>query len=237
MGLSCSRGSTLEEQLGEPRKATEKPEPVYVHIYNIGTSGRTSFLNSVLRPFGAGAFHCGVEIYGLEWSFSDVVSHLPKEGQASPSGVFSCWPKSCRGHNYCETVNMGLTAKSEVQVLMLISKMEEQWPVAGYDLLRRNCCHFVDELCRQLGVGTLPPMLNNLAQMGAAIATMGTAASSNCCSGKPSQSSWEAQAAGFPCCDGRTADRRHADVEVETVNAKQRIQSIPVLTELPEVIG
>lgn len=224
MGLSCSRAISLEDELGtdSPRSASARPEPVKVNIYDIGTSGRSSLLNTMLRPFGAGAFHCGVEVYGLEWSFSDIASNLAKDAMALRSGVFSSWPKNCKGHRYSETVQMGLTTKTEVQVLMMISKMEEQWQVASYDVLRKNCCHFVDELCVRLGVGHIPPLLLKLAEVGSSIVG---AASTDCCASK------ESKASHMPCCDGFGA----VDGERQTVEVDQ-VQSIPVLTELPEVI-
>eukprot|EP00930_Biecheleria_cincta_P028349 TRINITY_DN19786_c0_g1_i1.p1 TRINITY_DN19786_c0_g1~~TRINITY_DN19786_c0_g1_i1.p1 ORF type:complete len:280 (-),score=37.11 TRINITY_DN19786_c0_g1_i1:16-732(-) len=217
---------SLEDEIGldSPRSANTRPEPVKVNIYDIGTSGRSSIVNTMLRPFGAGAFHCGVEVYGLEWSFSDIATDLAKDVTMLRSGVFSSWPKNCKGHRYSETVEMGLTQKTEVQVLMMISKMEEQWQVATYDVLRKNCCHFVDELCVRLGVGHIPPLLLKLAELGSSIVG---AASTNCCATKTGES----KASHMPCCDGfGVVDGVRHDVEVD------QVQSIPVLTELPEVI-
>lgn len=34
------------------------------------TSGKVQLANSVLRHFGGGLFHCGVEVNGMEWSYS-----------------------------------------------------------------------------------------------------------------------------------------------------------------------
>lgn len=46
--------------------------------------------------------------------------------------------------------------------------MREVWQGTGYDVLTRNCCHFSDELSRQLGVGPLPLWTMSLAGAGAA---------------------------------------------------------------------
>ena len=36
-------------------------EKVLLHIYDLGSSNKVSLVNSVLKPFGSGAFHCGIE--------------------------------------------------------------------------------------------------------------------------------------------------------------------------------
>lgn len=227
--LSCSRGPTLEDEIrsgsDSPRSKTTRPKPVKVNIYDIGTSGRSSIVNTVLRPFGAGAFHCGVEVYGLEWSFSDIASDLAKDSLAVHSGVFSSWPRNCKGHRFSDTEEMGMTTKTEVQVLMMISKMEEQWQVSTYNVLSKNCCHFVDELCVRLGVGHIPPLLLKLAEIGESVrSNIVGAASAGCCATKGDKMS------SLPCCDGFGVDGVRQDVVVE------QVQSLPVLTELPEVI-
>merc|ERR1719229_582486 len=54
----------------------------------------------MLRPFGTGVFHCGVEVFGKEWSF---------RGTEVGTGVFWCLPQNCSAHTYVETVYMGYT--------------------------------------------------------------------------------------------------------------------------------
>mmetsp|Transcript_934 Transcript_934/g.1860 ORF Transcript_934/g.1860 Transcript_934/m.1860 type:complete len:238 (+) Transcript_934:48-761(+) len=218
-GLNCTRADGFDTLIGNGDAGNaDHAVPVKVNVYNIGTSSRTSMLNSVLRPFGSGAFHVGVEVYGLEWSFSDI--ELKDPSRLKRSGIFSCWPKQCKGHTYIETVDMGTSRKTEVQVLMTISQMEEHWPVSSYNILRKNCCHFVDELCVCLGVGQIPPILMNLAGLGASIARFGNVGA-DCCS---SPSSSGQQAVGYlPCCDGRSKTQ-----EVEVVES---VQSMRVLSE------
>lgn len=220
MGLSCSRGlEGLDDEPGGQLKDIDghfrRPEPVRVNIYDVGTSGGSSVLNSLLRPMGAGAFHCGVEVYGLEWSFSDAAGPA-RQDSLLRSGIFSSWPKKCKGHRFKESMEIGFTAKSEVQVLMLISKMEEKWPLSSYDVLSKNCCHFADELCVQLGVGHIPPLLMKLAELGASLVGMGqSAATLSCCSERY---------AAAPCCDFLGKSQQHVvvidlDQEIEKVNA------------------
>lgn len=55
-------------------------------------------MNSVLNSLGTGAFHCGVEVYGQEFSFN----YKPHG-----TGIFRCRPGNCPGHSYRTSVLMG----------------------------------------------------------------------------------------------------------------------------------
>ncbi|CAE8588922.1 unnamed protein product [Polarella glacialis] len=226
MGSACSRAPEEDDAKEGLRSVSQKPQPVTLHIYDIGTSGGGQFLNSMLRPLDAGAFHCGVEVYGLEWSFSDIAPSV-RTKEDPRSGIFSSWPRGCRGHNYCETADMGYTTKTEVEVLLLLSEMEDSWHVAKYDLFTRNCCHFCNDLCKALGLREVPPKLMKLAQLGSSIRVAGTA-STACCSASVAT-------CVVPCFPGARAE--DAMQEVEEVNVKSdfgRLQKplhLPVLAE------
>lgn len=144
---------------------------VTLHIYDVGTSGQVRILNSVLRPLGAGIFHCGVEIFGREWSFSDTETGLG-------CGVFASRPKCCAGHTHFESLFMGATMTPELEVLDLVYLLAKVWRVENYDILSKNCCHFCNELCQRLGVGVIPKWVMNLAGAGAAIVS---ANDTTCC--------------------------------------------------------
>mmetsp|Transcript_63644 Transcript_63644/g.165430 ORF Transcript_63644/g.165430 Transcript_63644/m.165430 type:complete len:628 (+) Transcript_63644:33-1916(+) len=134
---------------------------VTLHIYDVVGHALVRNVNCIFRALGTGAFHTGVEVYGQEWSygFSD----------QRHSGVFCCTPKSCNVHTYREAVEMGQTTLSPGEIKTLIEEMARAWPGTEYDLLRRNCCHFTDELCRRLGTGPLPYWVTNLASAGASL--------------------------------------------------------------------
>lgn len=130
---------------------------VKLHLYDLGPKGETAQINRVLRRMGTGAFHCGVEVLGWEWSFCR-------------RGIFCCRPCRCEHHSYSESITMAQTALAEASVLQLVHRLEKEWPGTSYDLLRRNCCHFGDSFCRNLGVGCLPRWITSLAAIGAAVA-------------------------------------------------------------------
>jgi hypothetical protein len=134
---------------------------VVLHIYDLGKGEETQALNRILRVFGSGAFHCGVEVFGKEWSY--------RGANRVGTGVFNCQPRHCMSHTYCESVPMGETYLSEGEVTALLSWLESEWAALAYSVLRHNCCHFADILCNHLGVGAIPSWVKSLADAAAAV--------------------------------------------------------------------
>merc|ERR1711879_652081 len=85
------------------------------------------------------------------------------------SGVFTCLPRQCEAHSYRESIAMGKTSLSNRDVEKVLVKLCTDWRGSDYDLLHKNCCHFSQELCRQLGVDEVPPWVMSLAGAGAAV--------------------------------------------------------------------
>lgn len=166
MGAGCTR-----ERSDNVRRAQSVPVPVMLHIYSVGTSRNTQMVNSLLRQLGTGAFHCGVEVFGCEWSYSDIACAHDKD--RAVTGIFCCQPRHCEGHCYSESIPMGTTAMTEGEVLSLVSLLKKDWPAHAYSTLCKNCCHFGDELCQRLGVGSIPRWVMNLAGAGAAVVNAG----------------------------------------------------------------
>uniref|UniRef100_A0A7S1WW80 PPPDE domain-containing protein n=1 Tax=Alexandrium catenella TaxID=2925 RepID=A0A7S1WW80_ALECA len=136
--------------------AKEALIPVSLNIYALGTNGAGRFLNSLLSPLGTGAFHCGVEIMGCEWSFRSTPGW-------KGNGVFWCPPQQCKSHTFVESIHMGYCRMSDVAIMTLVQDLTSSWPAADYHVLRRNCCHFSDEVCKRLGVGGIPHRFMSLA--------------------------------------------------------------------------
>lgn len=136
----------------------EENSEVLLHVYDITESSFLRTANQLLSGFGTGAFHVGVEVYGWEWSFGDA-----SEG----TGVFYCKPRSCGRRQYRETVTVGTTALSAVQVDSVIRQMEKEWRGDCYNLFRRNCVHFCKALCRKLVRNAqVPPYISSLSGAG-----------------------------------------------------------------------
>lgn len=124
----------------------------------------------VLGACGTGIWHVAVEVFGQEWSFGASVNDEDFPGPSVPgTGVFGCQPRSCSGHSYACSFNMGDTSVDPTQVYHLILSMACVFKACGYDLVRRNCVIFSNELCRRLGVGSVPDWCINLSHCGATI--------------------------------------------------------------------
>eukprot|EP00928_Gymnodinium_smaydae_P009360 TRINITY_DN13495_c0_g2_i1.p1 TRINITY_DN13495_c0_g2~~TRINITY_DN13495_c0_g2_i1.p1 ORF type:complete len:217 (+),score=38.15 TRINITY_DN13495_c0_g2_i1:43-651(+) len=149
MGSSCAVASDVG------------PEPVVLNIYDVGGSAAVQTVNSVLRPFGAGAFHTGVEIYGIEWSFG--------AAGLGQSGVYSCLPRQCPKHAFRESLRMGQAMLSPLMVEEILGNLSDLWPGSKYDVFTHNCTHFCDHLCKRLSVGGLPAWIFNIESVGSAV--------------------------------------------------------------------
>jgi len=134
-------------------------EPVVLHIYDVTMENNLQWVNGILRNVGTGAFHAGVEVFGLEWSYG--------YNENGATGIHSCVPRSNKLHKYRENVLMGVTPMSEPEVRFMLYMLAKEWRGAEYDFLTRNCCHFSNELCIRLAVGPVPQWVLRLASTGA----------------------------------------------------------------------
>eukprot|EP00931_Biecheleriopsis_adriatica_P010171 TRINITY_DN111269_c0_g1_i1.p1 TRINITY_DN111269_c0_g1~~TRINITY_DN111269_c0_g1_i1.p1 ORF type:complete len:391 (-),score=64.47 TRINITY_DN111269_c0_g1_i1:5-1123(-) len=140
---------------------------VKLHIYDVSREPVIHHLNNLLAneaspiKFG-GVFHAAIEIRKVEWSYGSQ-SKSPEVA----TGVRDCEPKADPKHSYRQTMVMGETPLSKDQIAAIVDDLKQEYVAADYDLLRKNCCHFADDLCRRLGVTGLPRWLLRLAGFGA----------------------------------------------------------------------
>jgi len=193
--------------------------PIMLHVYDVGQNNGLSVLNKFLKPLGSGAFHCGVEIMGAEWSYTDIAEPAKRRG----TGVFQCRPQNCPGHVYSESVSMGKAFTSEEELYKLIALLAYEWPVLSYDTFTHNCCHFVNEFCQRIGVGAIPPWITHLAGVGASAEDV---ADTTCC--RMMHSQCQAQASLF--CGGEGERREAKELCCGEVHA------MPALTGGPEYL-
>jgi len=133
---------------------------VTLHLYDVSRDSAIEGVNEVLLAVGTGAFHGGVEVYGVEYSYG----YTP-----SGTGVFEGVPRGCLAHRYRGSLDMGKTGLSQAQVHQLIVQLQQEWPGQDYDLLRRNCVQFSREMVQRLGCGPVPDWVTNLAGAGATL--------------------------------------------------------------------
>jgi len=131
------------------------PALVLLNVYDLGKSHGIQVLNSMLSALDTGAFHCGVEVHGREFSYEG--------GNGPGSGIFSCPPRVCPGHTFYQSILMGEIMLTVDEVLALVELLEIHWPAAGYHMLNKNCCHFCETFCLCLGVGPVPSKIKSLA--------------------------------------------------------------------------
>jgi len=144
----------------EPESQWPAFVPVTLHVYDALT--RPDFIacnRALLHLLGTGAFHCGVQVYGREWSY--------RKTRALGTGVFCHKPKSPPGASPCESISMGTVELSANRFQLIIENLAMEWVGSEYDLLAHNCCHFCKELCKRLGVVIpFPTWISQLAETG-----------------------------------------------------------------------
>jgi hypothetical protein len=145
----------LKIQLAELQTSASPGAEVALSIYALHGVGRLSAV-AELAGLG-GAYHVGVEVYWLEWSFGYC---------ENGSGVSAVQIGESTLGALQERVKLGETPCSPNEVLGILLELHEKWHGNSYDLLRRNCGHFCAEFVQLLKVGSIPPWVNALAEMG-----------------------------------------------------------------------
>jgi hypothetical protein len=142
-------GSLLSDGAGE----------VWMHVYDLDPY--TGWANEALmRDLELGVYHCGVEVYGTEWSFQ----YMDNAWEDSTfTGVTFCTPKQEKGFIYRESVRIGVSSLSRLQISHVIRALMFDWRANTYHLTRKNCLHFsealISELCPQVEI---PAWIKNL---------------------------------------------------------------------------
>mmetsp|Transcript_36191 Transcript_36191/g.57880 ORF Transcript_36191/g.57880 Transcript_36191/m.57880 type:complete len:450 (-) Transcript_36191:86-1435(-) len=136
------------------------PNAVIVHLYDLTEEFVKPNAVIALQAGAGGAFHCGVEIYGGEWSYGE-------------SGIRCDAPRSQTCHVYKCSIMLGSIDFRPRQVAGILQGLVDTWSGCDYDVLRCNCCSFAQEFCERLGVGPLPPWIDRFARIGGRAVTLG----------------------------------------------------------------
>lgn len=187
---------------------------VTLHVYDLhrGLVG----LNGLLRQVGMAAFHAGVQVYGVEYSFSGRIEE-DENCPDNPCGIFCHVPRDHGVHVYRESFVLGRTSLSQGQVEALLDRVSPVWPAGSYHLLRRNCCHFAEYFTRCLGVPSCPPALASLSRKMAAVADMVGTVRTNVF-GPPAmaqEETWEARQQEIAAACASIEEEEESDVEDE----------------------
>eukprot|EP00746_Dinoflagellata_sp_MGD_P162637 gnl/MRDRNA2_/MRDRNA2_90274_c0_seq1.p1 gnl/MRDRNA2_/MRDRNA2_90274_c0~~gnl/MRDRNA2_/MRDRNA2_90274_c0_seq1.p1 ORF type:complete len:237 (+),score=23.07 gnl/MRDRNA2_/MRDRNA2_90274_c0_seq1:82-792(+) len=126
---------------------------VLLNVYDLNEDWLVA--NQIFQQTGelGGAFHCGVEIYGNEWTFGK-------------DGVFASRPRWHPIHMYRQTIVVGHTGYSPEDVLAIIEDERcGKWQGRSYDLLSRNCCTFSRAICKRLTGEDIPDWVDRLPRL------------------------------------------------------------------------
>ncbi|PHJ15563.1 pppde peptidase domain protein [Cystoisospora suis] len=115
---NLSHTSSLIEHTGKsdlhpsPSPPLPSPNTVYLHVYDLDPT-ISKYVNKVMRPLGAGAFHAGVEVYGIEYCYGQTCD--------DSSGITINRPRKHPVHIYRETIVMGYVCHTLTTLFLQIS--------------------------------------------------------------------------------------------------------------------
>jgi len=129
------------------------PNAVIANVYDVHT--HFTVANNLLNAANnfVGAFHCGIEVHGKEWSFGN--------------GVYEKLPRELPG--YRKSIILGVTPLSREKVVKLVSRESAFWPGDDYDVLSHNCIDFCQRVTELLGVDPLPAWIGRLPTIGSTL--------------------------------------------------------------------
>lgn len=148
----------IEQCLSPTLVAVERSTSVFANIYNLSSK------NEKLRNVGMGIFHCGIVIYGIEWSFGESIE------RATETGLFCCQP-GMAGQLF-RSLYLGDTTMSPAQVDTILHRLENEWKSSEYHILHHNCNHFSQAFCNLLSTNErlrLPDWCNRAARVADAV--------------------------------------------------------------------
>lgn len=76
---------------------------------------------------------------------------------------------ACPMHTYRESIYLGDCLLTRNQVVAVLKRMKPEWMAPSYNLLKKNCCTFSNELAIELGVGGIPDWTIQLAHIAAGV--------------------------------------------------------------------
>ncbi|CAM9205349.1 unnamed protein product [Ectocarpus sp. 8 AP-2014] len=132
--------------------------PVQLNVYDLHES------NSWLQHIGLGAYHSGLEIGGVEYTFSEagVGQHPPR--QIAGDGVSF---KTTEAGGLLLFCVLGDFIGTIPDVRRILNGLKAEGFAEGeYDVVRNNCNHFCDEFAFALTGRRIPPWVNRAATIG-----------------------------------------------------------------------
>ena len=123
-------------------------ETVVLNVYRMNAGAEW------LESLGIGLYHSGLEVHGKEWTFSS-------------GGVFSHAPREPGMVQFSHAVVIGEVRLSSKQVEDAVSRLRADYAGSSYNLLKKNCNVFANDLSMALTGKAVPGYVNRLARLGA----------------------------------------------------------------------
>lgn len=150
---STIRPSTSTDQRIAPAQTTARQQldwssqRIYLHVYDLGPVSRWALNSWSGHQPGLGAFHCGVEVLGVEWSFQALMDVGDNEGA---TGITCHAPKCHPRHGYRESVFMGDSPMRRNEIARVLIGLERSWPARRYHFINNNCTDFAECISKAL---------------------------------------------------------------------------------------
>ncbi|KAL4442582.1 hypothetical protein ABPG74_006984 [Tetrahymena malaccensis] len=110
---------------------------VYLNVYDI------TKMNSFIGCLGLGLYHTGIQINNVEYRFGAHDDYY--------SGVCTNTPKDGMGiYRFNRSIFLGMCDLTSEQIEEIISDLEIDYIGRSYDIFKKNCNHFSDDLCKKL---------------------------------------------------------------------------------------
>lgn len=137
------------------KSKTTTGQPVYINVYDMYT------MNNYISPIGIGIYHCGVEVYGVEYGYG---------GHPFPfSGVFEMIPKDTEelgeSFRFKETIEIGRTDFTKQEIEQIVVLMGRDFRGIDYHLMNKNCNNFSSKFCKTICGEDIPSWVNRLAYL------------------------------------------------------------------------
>eukprot|EP00928_Gymnodinium_smaydae_P099046 TRINITY_DN9353_c0_g1_i2.p1 TRINITY_DN9353_c0_g1~~TRINITY_DN9353_c0_g1_i2.p1 ORF type:complete len:367 (-),score=58.95 TRINITY_DN9353_c0_g1_i2:55-1110(-) len=143
---------------------------VTLNIYDLDAwTGCLNQKDSWTRRNNLGIFHCGVEVYGLEYSF--VYFYDGWEDDSLP-GIRRDHPRRNPQFIFRESLPLGCTPLSPEEIRELMSGLNDRWAANSYQIIENNCVSFADALAAALQVASVPRWVHGLAATATAVAPL-----------------------------------------------------------------
>eukprot|EP00927_Polykrikos_kofoidii_P081221 TRINITY_DN78428_c0_g1_i1.p1 TRINITY_DN78428_c0_g1~~TRINITY_DN78428_c0_g1_i1.p1 ORF type:complete len:307 (-),score=22.84 TRINITY_DN78428_c0_g1_i1:307-1164(-) len=170
-GLQASTQKTVPSVVdpvitGATKRTSGHGFPVLLHVYDLGPVSKI-LLNSWAshqKDSKLGAFHCGVEVLGIEWSYQ-ALSGCRGDGDSATTGITWHQPRSHPRHVFRETVELGTSPLHVSEISKLLDDLSKTWLARAYHFITHNCTDFAHHFCETLlAPNPFPPWVHGLAK-------------------------------------------------------------------------